>query len=300
MDNLQLQESILHFSLDDGPHGNQGYSRVLLQLFGYIGHGKSSFINSCLYIINVAERFIEYAEAGEKDGGAMTMERRAYKLTQNVTIVDNRGLDDMSRFKRAEIYAQLGGFIPIDEKVEWPDNYTDIMYRLEDAALNPNYSDFIVPILVARNLLSDDENAKMKEFMYDCVKMTGVIPIIVITRKNSGDVTAIENSFRNMGAEVVISLENYTKEDHINRINIQGRPREILTIIHNALKEVKFRLGQQRNAQTDWVRRKMFLLKYIHMADQEKREEQWRQEEVKREEEERRRRNEKKNRTSDR
>ncbi|KAG8538419.1 hypothetical protein GDO81_022687 [Engystomops pustulosus] len=150
MDNQQLRAHILSFSLDGGPRGNQGYTRVLLQLFGYNGHGKSSFINSCKYVIH-EEEFIEHAEAGERqDHGAVTTIRKAYKLTENITLVDNRGYSKENNFQRAEIYAQLGNFIPIGEEVEWKKNYSEVMDKLEDADLDPNYSDFIVPILVHR------------------------------------------------------------------------------------------------------------------------------------------------------
>ncbi|CAJ0920664.1 unnamed protein product, partial [Ranitomeya imitator] len=143
----QLKESFLNFSLDDGPHGNQGYSRVLLQLFGYIGHGRSSFINSCKYVLEEREEFIQYAQAGD-DADVITLERKAYDLTRNITIVDNRGFPNLNSFKTAEIYAQLGNFLPIGEKVEWMKNVTDMMTRLEDAEGNPSFSDFTVPIFI--------------------------------------------------------------------------------------------------------------------------------------------------------
>ncbi|XP_075704264.1 uncharacterized protein LOC142701545 [Rhinoderma darwinii] len=289
MDNFQLRENILHFCLDDGPRGDQGFSRVLLQLFGYTGHGKSCFINSCKYVIDEGEQFKPFADAGErKDGGAMTMERKAYDLTKNITIVDNRGYTTMSSFQRAEIYAQLGNFIPIGEKVEWTDNYTSMMNRLEDAELNPNYSDFIVPILIysATNLLPRSEREEVKQFIQNCVKMTGIVPIVVITKKTSGDFMEIEKAFRLMGAEIVISIENYTDKDHIKT---QGRTKDILKIIHSALTDVKFRVGQDRNARGDWVQRKKFLLEFIHKADVEKREIELRRAEEKRREEENRR-----------
>ncbi|XP_073502183.1 uncharacterized protein [Phyllobates terribilis] len=237
MDLDKLKESFLNFTLDDWPWGNQGYSRVLLQLFGYTGHERSSFINSCKYVLDEGEEFIEYAKAGAAIG-AITMERKAYNLTRNITIVDNRGCPTMSSFQRAEIYAQLGNFFPIGEKVEWMTNFTDMMCRLEDAELNPNYSDFIVPILIysATCWFGEDGRQELYELLKNSVKMTGVVPIIVITKKNSGDFIKIENEFKLMGAEVVISIENYTEEDHIKT---RVKTKDILTILHNALEDVK-------------------------------------------------------------
>ncbi|XP_056392721.1 translation initiation factor IF-2-like [Hyla sarda] len=176
-----------------------------------------------------------------------------------------------------------GNFIPIGEKVEWTENYTAMMGKLEDGELNPNYSDFIVPILIysASSFLPQDEQEEVSTFLENCIGMTGIFPIVVISKKKSGDFMTIENTFKRMGAEVVISIENYTKEDHIKT---QGRTKDILKILHSALIDVRFRLGQERNPRADWVRRKKFLLEYIHKADQEKKEEQWRREEQKRRE----------------
>ncbi|XP_073416754.1 uncharacterized protein [Dendrobates tinctorius] len=280
MDVDQLQESIRNFSLDDGPRGNQGYSRVLLQIFGYPGHGKSSFINSCKYVLDDGEDFIAHAEAAGSDE-PKTMERLAYDLTKNITMVDNRGGSTMSSFQRAEIYAQLGNFLPIGEKVEWMKDYKDMMTRLEDAERKPNYSDFIVPILIysAKTQPNDDDREAVKDFMTNCVKMTGVVPIIVITHKTSGDFMEIEKMFKLMGAEVIISIENYTEKNHIKT---QGSTKDILTVIHSALRDVRYRLRQERNPQKDWRERKKFLLEYIHKAEMEKKEREIREEERRR------------------
>lgn len=121
------------------------------------------------------------------------------------------------------------------------------------------------------------------------VSLTGVVPIVVITKKKSGDFIEVEKAFKRMGAENIISIENYTKEDHIKT---QGRTRDILTIIASALTDVGFRLGQARNPRRDWVQRKKFLLDYIHKADQEKKEQEWRREDQRRRAEEERRREE--------
>ncbi|XP_077128221.1 uncharacterized protein LOC143784182 [Ranitomeya variabilis] len=301
MDPDQLRKSILNFSLDHQgflstlwklsgftSRGDQGYSRVLLQIFGYIGHGKSSFINSCKYVMEEGEEFIECAIAGE-DHKTMTMERKAYALTKNITIVDNRGCIIMGSFQRAEIYAQLGNFLPIGEKVEWMKDYTDLMYKLEDAALNPNYSDFIVPILIysAKCRFGEGEKQELQELLNNCVKMTGVFPIIVITNKTSGDFMEAEKMFKQMGAEDIISIENYTKKDHIKT---RGKTNDILKVIHSALENVKYRLeAKERNPQKDWVQRKKFMLEYIHKAEMEKKQDEMRREEAMRRAEEKKR-----------
>ncbi|XP_069591624.1 reticulocyte-binding protein homolog 2b-like [Ranitomeya imitator] len=287
MDVEQLQESIRNFTLDDGPRGHQGYSRVLLQIFGYLGHGKSSFINSCKYVLDDGEDFRAYAKAADTDE-PMTMERQACDLTKNITMVDNRGSLTMNIFQRAEIYAQLGNFLPIGEKVEWMKDYKDMMTRLEDAEGNPNFSDFIVPILIfsAVTIPNDDDHKAVKEFMTNCMKMTGLFPIVVITKKTSGNFMEIEKMFKLKGAENIISIENYTEKDHIKT---RGKTSDILKVIHSALEDVKYRLRQERNPQKDWRQRKKFMLEYIHKADLEMKEEERNKKEAMRRAEEKKR-----------
>ncbi|XP_073491477.1 uncharacterized protein [Aquarana catesbeiana] len=262
MDIRQLKDNIRNFSLDDGDLGSQGYTRVLLQLFGYTGHGKSSFINSCKYILEGDENFEEHAEARETDHG-LTMVRNAYPLTNVITMVDNRGCSKMNDFERAEVYAQLGNFIPIGEKVEWKDNYSAMMEAIENTELEPNFSDFIVPIFVysVRQQISAEEMQDVKTFMENCVKMTGVFPIIVLTFKMKGDYQVIEKQFRLIGAETVIAIENYTTESNIKTLE---RTTDILMVIDSALRNVRFRLEQPRDPRRERIERKKFMYNYIH------------------------------------
>ncbi|XP_077128244.1 uncharacterized protein LOC143784196 [Ranitomeya variabilis] len=132
------------------------------------------------------------------------------------------------------------------------------------ACTNPHFCVAITPH-------SDDIHKAVKEFMTNCVKMTGVVPIIVITNKTSGDFMEAEKMFKLKGAEVVISIENYTKNDHIKT---QGKTNDILMVIHRALRDVKYRLRQERNPQKEWRVRKKFMLDYIHNADLEEKEEE--------------------------
>ncbi|XP_075034887.1 uncharacterized protein LOC142097165 [Mixophyes fleayi] len=261
-DNTQLKENIYNFSLDYCPGGNQGYNRVLLQLFGFLGHGKSSLINSCIYTLEYAGEFKEHAEAQKINSGC-TIIRESYELTNNITLVDNRGYSTMDNFKRAEVYAQLGNFMPLNEEVEWKDNYTDMMRKLQESEKDPNYTDFIVPVLVynVRKGLEEKELREVKLFIENCGKMTGVAPIIVLTHKTRGNYIMIEQQFMSMGADSVISLENYTKE---NRIKTEEVTRDILLFINRTLRQVQYRMEQGRNWRRERVDRKKFVLKYIH------------------------------------
>ncbi|XP_018428797.1 PREDICTED: uncharacterized protein LOC108801368 [Nanorana parkeri] len=267
MDYKELRRKIETFSLDDGDLGNQGYERVLLQLFGYLGHGKSSFINSCKYVLDDGRAFVVYAEAGQReDGGSMTMIRKSYKLTSNITMVDNRGCKSITNFERAEVYAQLGNFHPLDKPVEWKENFKEAMSALEESELNKNTTDFLVPIFIysAAYNLPEHEQEDVKAFLENCDKMTGVVPIVVLTKKTNGDFFDLEKRFRLMGAETVISIENYTKESNVKTLK---RTTDILTIIVHALDNVTYRLGLPRDPKKDRIERKKFLLNYIHEAE---------------------------------
>ncbi|XP_040211826.1 uncharacterized protein LOC120942928 [Rana temporaria] len=289
MDIRQLKDNIRSFSLEDGDLGSQGYKRVLLQLFGFTGHGKSSFINSCMYVLEEGENFIEYAEARETLEG-YTMIRNAYPLTDQITIVDNRGCSKLNDFERAEVYAQLGNCIPIGQKVDWEKNYSAMMEAIENSELEPNFTDFLVPIFVYRATKMINEMEEVKTFMENCVKMTGIVPIIVIAFKTKGDYLEVEKQFRLMGAETVIAIENYTTESKIKTL---GRTTDILMVIDSALRNVRFHLEQPRNPRRERIERKKFMYNYIHQIhlhqerEKHEKEKSEREKEKKKQEEER-------------
>ncbi|XP_072272853.1 uncharacterized protein [Pyxicephalus adspersus] len=266
VDIKQLRDNIRNFRLEDGDLGSQGYNRVLLQLFGYLGHGKSSFINSCKYVLQDGENFQEYAEVIETDD-RRTMIRNAYPLTDVITMVDNRGFSTMDDFEKAEVYAQLGIFIPIGQKVDWKRNFK--MMEELDSEFEPNCTDFIVPIFVysARYHIQHETMKEIKLFMENCIKMTGVFPIIVLTFKTRGDYMEIEKEFRGIGAEQVIAIENYTNKNHIKTL---GRTTDILMVIDSALKNFTIRMDQPRNPKRERMERKKFLLNYIHQNNLQK------------------------------
>ncbi|XP_073491473.1 uncharacterized protein [Aquarana catesbeiana] len=266
MDHKELRRKIKAFSLDDGHLGNQGYKRVLLQLFGLTGHGKSSFINSCKYILNDGEPFEEYAPTGQSsDGGSITMTRNAYELTPNITIVDNRGCNTITHFERAEVYAQLGNFLPLDQPVEWKEDFKDRMSILVDDDLNKNTTDLLVPIFIysASYDLQPHVQKDVEVFLKNCEDMTGVAAIIVLTNKNSKDFSELEIKFRLMGMKNVIAIENYTMDSDVKTL---GKTTDILRILQMALENVTFRLSLPRDPEKDRRERKKFLLNYIHEA----------------------------------
>ncbi|XP_073416586.1 uncharacterized protein [Dendrobates tinctorius] len=110
MDSDEMRRFIENFTFDKCKKGNQGFHRILIQLFGLLGHGKSSFINTCIYAWKDC-KFENWSKARGVDGGATT-ERIPYELTENLTLVDNRGCGTMDDKESGVIYAQLG-VVPI-------------------------------------------------------------------------------------------------------------------------------------------------------------------------------------------
>ncbi|KAM4632421.1 uncharacterized protein O3C94_018924 [Discoglossus pictus] len=256
----QMKQKILKFSLADCEHGNQGYNRVLLQLFGLMGHGKSSLVNSCKFALEDKE-YKMYAQAiGSHE--TVTLNRTAYSLTSTITIVDNRGCSSMGSFEMANVYAQLGNFLPLNKEVVWPEGFEDIVRTLEYSDMDPNYTDLVVPVFVYSigNCAPESEEV-LRSFLRNCRDLTGIFPIIVLTHKTSGDVFKVEKTFRLMGAEQVTKLENYTAEDHRPT---RGRHLDVLDFLSNTLENVKFRMTEIINPRQERVNNKTFLLTLIH------------------------------------
>eukprot|EP00079_Xenopus_tropicalis_P017808 XP_004918221.1 PREDICTED: uncharacterized protein LOC101733000 [Xenopus tropicalis] len=264
-----VRDHILQFSLGKCALGSQGYNRVLLQLFGYMGHGKSSLINSCKYVLGDGD-YKRRAKTSRSHGG-VTLNRKAYRLTRTITIVDNRGCSRFNAFETGEIYAQLGNFLPLNETVEWTNDFETMISRLEDSEMDPNFTDLTVPIFVysVKKGLSDGEKKETKEFIENCRLMTGVYPIVVLTHKTSGDSTKAENDFKLMGVEQIIKLENYTKRDHHKT---PERHKAVLKFLYCALEDVKFQMKYPRNPRKERIERKKFLIKFLHDRDIKERE----------------------------
>ncbi|PIO13584.1 hypothetical protein AB205_0162540, partial [Aquarana catesbeiana] len=116
----------------------------------------------------------------------------------------------------------------------------------------------------ARQQISEGEKEDVKTFMENCIKMTGIVPIIVLTFKTKGDYLEVEKIFRLMGAEMVIAIENYTPESHKKTL---GRTTEILMVIDSALRNVRFHLEQPRDPRRERIERKKFMFNYIHQIE---------------------------------
>ncbi|KAM5151638.1 uncharacterized protein ACMZJ9_009872 [Mantella aurantiaca] len=261
MDMDKLRHIINNFSFDRCKNGNQGFNRILIQLFGMLGHGKSSFINTCLYVWQNGE-YHNWANANEDYGGSTT-ERIPYKLTSNITVVDNRGLRVLDGYESGEIFAQLSNLLPLGKRVEMIPGFT-LAQRIVESEKLVKDSDFIVPVFVhsLTQTINKDNIDEMKKVLHTAKVLTGIYPIVVITRKTSGNLTAVESSFRDMGIDRIFAFENYTREDHFKT---RGRHEELLKFLHEVIRDAEFRVEDEtRNPVKEMQVRKKFVLNYAH------------------------------------
>ncbi|CAI9537322.1 unnamed protein product [Staurois parvus] len=216
MEKLQnLTERVLSYNLGSSEIENLGYNRILLQVCGQAGHGKSSFINSVRYAVHGGrfEATASEASAAESYGGK-TLIRTSYRLTEVITLVDNRGFGKADSYEKEEIYTQLGNLQPLDEEVIWESCFDKRMKAITTAKLNSK--DLLLPIFIySAQCAIDESTEEIKEFLKNAQKLTGFLPIIILTKRYHGDVTTLEQHFRGLGMEQIFPVENYTSEDHI-------------------------------------------------------------------------------------
>ncbi|XP_073416595.1 uncharacterized protein [Dendrobates tinctorius] len=268
MDSRSMKDYIKNFSLDNGALGNQGYSRVLLQLFGYTGHGKSCFINSCKYVLDDGP-YTAHAKVAMSTEKPETMIRNAYELTETITLVDNRGCAKMNKDETGEIYAQMGNFLPLGCEVRWRPDYEDMMNIVLTADLVDRSADFIVPVLVysANTQIASAEESELKEILTKAKKITGLFPTVVITRKLSEHLPDIQEKFRRMGVDNIFPVDNYTVEDHGKT---RGKHEGILKCLYEIMRDVEFRMEETRNPGKEKMERKKILLEFAHYRGLEK------------------------------
>ena len=66
---------------------------INIGIFGMVGTGKSSFINSVNYVLN--GRYVDHMGEGRtdtEDGQSITVQRQQLKVATNISLVDNRGI----------------------------------------------------------------------------------------------------------------------------------------------------------------------------------------------------------------
>ncbi|XP_069838496.1 uncharacterized protein [Dendropsophus ebraccatus] len=265
MEIRELTQYIKGFSLDRCERGGRVYERILLQLFGFLGHGKSSFINSCKYVLEDTD-YVNHAGADMSDAGR-TRARVSYKLTDCITLVDNRGCAKMDSYETGEIFAQLANILPLDEPVEWSRGLR-LVDRIVESEQNVRSSDFIFPLFLysIKKGIHESEAKDLEKLLKTAKKLTGIFPIIVLTYKTWGSLTKIEGIFRNLGAEKIYALENYTPEDHLRT---RGRHEAVLRLLYEVIKQVEFCLEEAQDPIQEMKDRKQFILRFIYEREVE-------------------------------
>ncbi|XP_077350313.1 uncharacterized protein LOC144000381 [Lithobates pipiens] len=268
MDMDELKHVINNFSFDRCKKGNQGFNRCLIQLFGLAGHGKSSFINTCIYVWQDGE-YQNWAKADEEHGGhhgGHTLERIPHKITSNIMLVDNRGLPKMDGYGSGEIFAQLGNLLPLGRNVEFTKGF-GLVDRIVRSEKLVKHSDFIAPVFVhsVKHIIPPEEMNELKSVLHTARDLTGIYPIVVLTHKNYGNLTTVESSFRDMGIERIFAFENYTHEDHFKT---RGRHEEVLKFLQEVIKDAQFRVEHEtRNPVKEMHDRKQFVVNYVHQRE---------------------------------
>ncbi|XP_073416593.1 uncharacterized protein [Dendrobates tinctorius] len=262
MDIEELTQSIKNFRFGECESAGQGYKRILLQLFGFLGHGKSSFINSCKYVLD-DEDYVDYAGANMSNT-RRTSARISYKLTECITLVENRGCEKMDSYE--EIFPQLGNVLPLDVDVEWSEGLR-LVDKAVDVETEVSSSDFIYPVFIysIKKGIHREEEEDIKTLLQTAGSLTGTFPIVVLTYKTYGRLTQIEGTFRNMGVERIFALENYTLEDNCRS---RGRHEAILNLLFEVIKQVRFSLQNPRDRIQEVKDRKQFIQRIICDMDQ--------------------------------
>ncbi|XP_077129879.1 uncharacterized protein LOC143785091 isoform X3 [Ranitomeya variabilis] len=264
----EMTDYIKNFSLKDC--NNKGFSRVLLQLFGYLGHGKSSFINTCKYVLDDTE-FKIYADVKNNDGGNTT-ERITYELTDTLTLVDNRGCSVMNEYETGEVFAQLGNLLPLNQTVSWSKGI-GLVDRIVQAERYVQTSDFIYPIFVysVKRGLSSDEAVEIKELLTTARNLTGICPVVVLTHKTNSNLRDVRAKFEDMDVERIFPLENFTPEDHLKT---RGKHEDVLKLYIEVIKDIEYRMERFSSPEDEREKRKQFVLQFVYERELRKKEEE--------------------------
>ncbi|XP_073491527.1 uncharacterized protein [Aquarana catesbeiana] len=270
-DLVNLREKLLSYNLKSSEMENLGYNRILLQVCGHNGHGKSSFINSLMYALLGGRFEVKASEASATEShGGHTRQRKSYLLTDVITLVDNRGFGKADNCEKEEIYAQLGNLQPLDEEVVWQKSFDERMKAITEAELNSK--DLLLPVFIysAQCRMGSESKEEIKEFLKKAHKLTGFLPIIILTKRYLGDVSTLEQQFRDLGMERIFPVENYTAEDHIKT---PEKEKTFLSILSEALDLVNFRGDTASSFGTpeeEHLRRVQMVLRIAHMNEKDR------------------------------
>ncbi|XP_063285623.1 uncharacterized protein LOC134571352 [Pelobates fuscus] len=242
-----------------------GYSRVCVQLFGMTGHGKSSLINSCLCVA----KDVKYRNVANSSiaNTATTMMRNEFKLNNAVYMTDNRGITKLTEEELFEISAQFCQLRTTGE-VMWKDGSK----RNNEALIKtPKIQEIIVPVFVysAEYPSAPQTFEQYEAFIREAYNMTDLFPIIVLTKCKQINTKELEYKFRQLGANHVVRIENYTTTNNQRNPEIDTNILKFLEIcLEEADQAIDLKLG--RDPQQEWSNKVSRLNNMIKEAEERK------------------------------
>ncbi|XP_068103332.1 uncharacterized protein [Hyperolius riggenbachi] len=269
MDCERYKKHIQNFSFDKCALGNQGYKRLLLQVFGFTGHGKSSFINSCKYVMDDAAVYKNYAKVAAHSEKPETMIRKTHELTRNITLVDNRGCVRMDSHETGVIYTQLGHFLPLDTEVIWDSGFDATLKHWANFSQVDHSADFIVPVFAysAEARMSTEDFENLKEIFTKAQEITGLIPTVVLTHGQSENLGDVWGKFNQLGATNMFFFENYTQQD---QRKLRGKHERILSCLYEITEDVVFRMSEKRDIFAEQAKRSKVLFDFVREKEKKR------------------------------
>ncbi|KAE8577602.1 hypothetical protein XENTR_v10022971 [Xenopus tropicalis] len=242
------RERLLEYTVPNPIGGvRHQFTQVFIMLFGMLGHGKSSLINSCICVLNNCD-FRNYCGAHNTDS-ASTTARFIYNLTQTLSIVDNRGFNKMNDEEMLEATAQLRSLRGMGEgegEVTWGNSYEKTLNQLLSRVTAAQTTCF-VPVLVvsADTPLNSSDTNGLETFVTETFRITGTHPILVITHSNSVHKGNVKKKFCDLGITHRFSLENYTASNAHRNTIIDNKILQFLeTCTSEAEQGIKIRAGR--------------------------------------------------------
>ncbi|CAJ0934185.1 unnamed protein product [Ranitomeya imitator] len=213
---------------------NNGIQRVLLQVFGMLGQGKSSLINSCLCVMK-GGGYNNTAPSGSNHGG-MTIERKEFELTNHLVMIDNRGFNKLNPTEVLEMSAQFRHLRELGE-VTWTGISIREAYRVYKEEQRREPTDLVVPVFVHSCETVWDENAE--KLLAEVYSITGIHPIIVITHSSSKNCGEFIEKLKKLKSTHFITLENYTEKNPKPNPETDGK---IVEFLQTCIKEAESRI----------------------------------------------------------
>ncbi|PIO32965.1 hypothetical protein AB205_0158420 [Aquarana catesbeiana] len=215
--------------------------RVLLQVFGMAGHGKSAMINSSLCVVMGDQPYQNVARSASSHE-EVTKARQEYPLTPKLVMVDNRGLNKLNEAEKLEINAQFRQLRSLGE-VTWSEKNLIESIRQFKQQEGTRQEDFIVPVFVYScyrewNCMEGDV---IKNIFTSVHQITGIQPIVVITRCSLGNWKKIEAKFVEFGCTHIVAMENYTEN---NQTRTRETDENVLKLLTMCIEEAETGIGK--------------------------------------------------------